>query len=262
MRLAVTRYGAIQTGHSLPVIILHGLFGSSRNWHPVAQSLAKGSKSSPVYALDLRNHGKSPHSSIMNYPAMAQDIVEFMAAEHIGKARLIAHSMGGKVAMWLALTEPERVSKLVVVDIAPVAYEHDFSGVLEALKSVPIEHIGSRKEADHYLARYLAQQSLRQFLLQNLQLKDGHYQWRLNLDAITHSIADITGFPDTRNIQAYAKRVLFIGGDQSDYLNRENQQKTRQLFPMATFSMIKNAGHWLHSEQPKIFMALINPYLN
>ncbi len=259
MRLAVTRYGEAQTDHSLPVIILHGLFGSSRNWHPIAQSL---SKSSPVYALDLRNHGKSPHSSIMDYPAMAQDVVEFMAAEHIDQARFIAHSMGGKAAMWLALTQPERVQKLVVVDIAPVAYEHDFSGVLEALQSLPLEYISSRKEADQYLARYLAQRSLRQFLLQNLQLKSGHYQWRLNLDAITHSIADITGFPDTRNIQVYAKRVLFIGGGQSDYLSRENQQKSRQLFPLATFSIIKNAGHWLHSEQPEIFMALIKSYMN
>lgn len=259
MQLAASCYESVSADSQSPIIILHGLFGSSRNWHPIAQSLAE---SSLVYALDLRNHGKSPHSDIMTYPSMAQDIADFMDSRQLSEARFIAHSMGGKVAMWLALTTPERVSKLVVVDIAPVRYQHDFSQVLNALQAVPLDKINSRKEADQYLAKYLSQPGLRQFLLQNLQLKDGQYQWRLNFQVIRKSIADITGFPDIRNIIPFEKRVLFIGGGRSDYLSREYQQQTRQLFPRASFSSIKNTGHWLHSEQPELFKALISRYLD
>lgn len=259
MQLAASHYEPVQEEQTSPIIILHGLFGSSRNWHPVARSL---SETSSVYALDLRNHGKSPHSDSMTYPAMADDIAEFMACHHISEARFIAHSMGGKAAMWLALTQPQRVQKLVVVDIAPVNYRHNFSTVLNAFDAVPLERISSRKEADQYLAQYLSEPDLRQFLLQNLQLKNGHYQWRLNLEVIKKAIKNITGFPDTENITPFEKRVLFVGGGQSDYLSRDYHAQTRQLFPLASFSMIKQAGHWLHAEQPELFMTLIKPYLN
>ena len=259
MQLAASHYEAVREEHSTPIIILHGLFGSSRNWHPVARVLAE---TYSVYALDLRNHGKSPHSDIMTYPAMAEDIAEFMVHKHISEARFIAHSMGGKVAMWLALTQPQRVQKLVVVDIAPVNYQHDFSTVLDAFAAVPLERISSRREADQYLSEYLSERDLRQFLLQNLQLKKGHYQWRLNLEVIKKNIKDITGFPDTGNIKPFEKRVLFVGGGQSDYLSRDYHAQTRQLFPLASFSSIKNAGHWLHAEQPELFMTLIKPYLS
>ncbi len=259
MQLAASHYESVREKYSTPIIILHGLFGSSRNWHPVARALAE---TSSVYALDLRNHGKSPHSDIMTYPAMAEDIAEFMAHHHISEARFIAHSMGGKVAMWLALTQPQRVQKLVVVDIAPVNYQHNFSTVLNAFAAVPLERISSRREADQYLSEYLSEPDLRQFLLQNLQLKNGRYQWRLNLEVIKKAIKDITGFPDTGNIKPFEKRVLFVGGGQSDYLSRDYHAQTRQLFPLASFSTIKQAGHWLHAEQPELFMALIKPYLN
>ncbi|MCK5649274.1 MAG: alpha/beta fold hydrolase [Gammaproteobacteria bacterium] len=243
------------------MLILHGLFGSNRNWHPIARSL---SDKHVVYSLDLRNHGKSPHSAIMDYPHMAEDVLAFIKHEitpkQTGPVNIIAHSMGGKAAMWLALSQPEMVHKLVVVDIAPVAYEHDFSDVLNAFQSLPLESIQSRHDADHYLAEMIEQSSLRQFLLQNLQFKNAKYSWRLNLDAIIHSMSDITGFPDTKNIEPFPGRVLFIGGGQSDYLNKVNQKLTRELFPGASFSMIKSAGHWLHAEQPELFKALVEPY--
>ncbi len=255
MQLATSHYKPVREKHSTPIIILHGLFGSSRNWHPVARVLAE---TSSVYALDLRNHGKSPHSDIMTYPAMAEDIAEFMAHHHISEARFIAHSMGGKVAMWLALTQPQRVQKMVIVDIAPVNYQHDFSSVLNAFAAVPLERISSRREVDQYLSEYLSEPDL----LQNLQLKNGRYQWRLNLEVIKTAIKEITGFPDTGNITPFEKRVLFVGGGQSDYLSRDYHAQTWKLFPLASFSTIKQAGHWLHAEQPEQFMALIKPYLN
>jgi len=169
--------------------------------------------------------------------------------------------MGGKAAMWLALTRPEWVHKLVVVDIAPVNYDHDFSDVLHAFQSIPLALVKSRRDADQYLSKYISQSSLRQFLLQNLQSRNGKYRCRLNLQAISHAISDITGFPDTNDVEPFAKRVLFVGGGQSDYLKKDYQKLTRVLFPLASFSMINSAGHWLHAEQPQLFQALITPYL-
>ncbi|MCW8930402.1 MAG: alpha/beta fold hydrolase [Gammaproteobacteria bacterium] len=246
-----------------PVVILHGLFGSNRNWHPIARSL---SNTQTVFSLDLRNHGKSPHSDIMDYQHMADDVMNFIETEinnkYPGPVNIIAHSMGGKAAMWLALSHPEMISKLVVVDIAPVNYEHDFSDVLKGFHSIPLESIQSRQDADHYLSQTIKERSLRQFLLQNLQFKNEQYSWRLNLDVIAGSISNITGFPQTDNMAPFSERVLFIGGGQSDYLNRINQKITRELFPKASFSMIKSAGHWLHAEQPELFKALVEPYLS
>ncbi len=266
MQLHATQYGDSQNGRNKngsPVIILHGLFGSSRNWHAIARAL---SDRHIVYALDLRNHGKSPHADTMDYPSMAQDVLDFIEQElqptQMQPVNIIAHSMGGKVAMWLALSKPEIVQKLVVVDIAPVIYEHDFEEVLAGFQSIPLLSIKSRQDADGYLSDFIAQPVLRQFLLQNLQFKDGKYRWRLNLEAIIHSMSCIAGFPDTKEIEPFARRVLFIGGGQSAYLSQAKQKLTRQLFPLASFSMIKSAGHWLHAEQPELFTALVKPYLS
>jgi len=260
MHLHATQYGEPLNSSGSPIIILHGLFGSNRNWHPIARALSEKHR---VYSLDLRNHGKSPHADIMDYPHMAEDVLRFIEQEFkfLQPVKIIAHSMGGKTAMWLALSRPEVVQKLVVVDIAPVSYDHDFSEVLKAFQSVPLVAIKSRQDADHYLAQTITESSLRQFLLQNLQFRDGRYRWRLNLDAIIHSMSEITGFPDTKGIEPFNKRVLFIGGGQSDYLSKDNQKLTKQLFPLASFSTIKSAGHWLHAEQAELFISLIEPYL-
>lgn len=258
MQLHASQYSASQAGHDSPIIILHGLFGSYRNWHPIAKAL---SREQLVYSLDLRNHGQSPHADTMDYPQMAEDVLRFIEHNHFDSVRIIAHSMGGKTAMWLALTHPDIVKKLVVVDIAPVVYEHDFSEVLNAFKSIPLESLQSRQQADEYLSQHLEQRNLRQFLLQNLQVQDGHYRWRLNLEVIEQSINNITGFPDTRSVRPFDKRVLFVSGGQSDYLNSDTKKQARALFPMASFSTIKMAGHWLHSEQPELFQSLIMPYL-
>lgn len=258
MQLHRVEYGTAVSGRP-PLIILHGLFGSSRNWHPIAKSL---SKNHHIYTLDLRNHGQSPHANSMTYPDMAADVQTFIQEIGFDSVNLIGHSMGGKVAMWLALSQPELVNKLVVVDIAPVTYEHEFSTVLSGLNSIPLDTINSRQEADNYLAQFLTQTHLRQFLLQNLNYKDNAYSWRINLPVIGQSINDIIGFPVTSTSSSFPKRVMFIGGTESDYLDKTYHSQTRQLFPKATFSMVKAVGHWLHSEQPELFKALIAPYLN
>ena len=264
MQLHANRYGKASVSEArTPIIILHGLFGSNRNWHPIAKSL---SDEHIVYSLDLRNHGQSPHANVMDYPHMAEDVLTFIQhkLEHTkeNSVNIIAHSMGGKVAMWLALSHPEIVKKLVVVDIAPVTYEHDFSDVLNGFQSIPLHRIKSRQDADGYLSELIHDSSLRQFLLQNLKFKEGKYYWRLNLEAITQSISTLTAFPETTDIEPFKKRVVFVGGGQSEYLNKVTQKQTRVLFPSASFSMIKSAGHWLHAEQPELFKALILPYFN
>lgn len=264
MHLHATQYGKTSAPQaSTPVIILHGLFGSQRNWHPIAKSL---SDEHLVYSLDLRNHGQSPHSELMDYPHMAEDVLDFIQQKFAHTVTtpvtIIAHSMGGKAAMWLALSHPDVVKKLVVVDIAPVKYEHDFSDVLNGFQAIPLQRIKSRQDADRYLSAAIHESSLRQFLLQNLQFKEGRYSWRLNLETISRSMPMLTAFPETTNIEPFRKRVLFVGGGKSGYLHKEAQKQTRVLFPSASFSMIKSAGHWLHAEQPELFKALIQPYLN
>jgi len=257
MHLHAVQYGN-RSAVNTPIIILHGLFGNSRNWHPVARAL---SEKQTVYCLDLRNHGQSAHSDYMDYPSMAGDVRDFIRQKKFSSVTIVAHSMGGKAAMWLALTYPEVVHKLVVVDIAPVSYQHNFSEVLSGFKAVPLQLIKSRQEADEFLSELLDDSHLRQFLLQNLKYKEGQYYWRLNLDAISQSMAVITAFPKEL-YQPFNKKVLFIAGGQSDYLMKANQHKTRELFPRASFSTIKSAGHWLHAEQPELFLALIQPYLS
>lgn len=264
MHLHATQYGdASALEASTPVIILHGLFGSNRNWHPIAKAL---SDDHLVYSVDLRNHGQSPHAEVMDYSHMAEDVLRFIQhkLEHtqLSSVNIIAHSMGGKVAMWLALTYPEIIKKLVVVDIAPVTYEHDFSDVLNAFQSIPLHLLNSRQHADDYLSELIHDRSLRQFLLQNLQFTEGKYQWRLNLEVISQSISTLIAFPETKSLAPFNKRVLFVGGGQSEYLSKMTKKQTRVLFPSASFSMIKSAGHWLHAEQPELFKALIQPYLN
>ncbi len=243
---------------SPPLIILHGLFGSGRNWNALAR---KFSEHFCVYTLDMRNHGNSPHSDEMNYQIMAQDVASFMDKENLKSASIVAHSMGGKAAMWLALTQPERIDKLVLVDIAPVHYDHSFSEILKGLNSIPLELISSRKEADDYLSKNLSDVGLRQFLLQNLTIKNGQSTWRVNLVVIEQAIEDILAFPATDQVTPFTKTSLFIGGGQSDYILPEHMHIIEELFPQAKVETIFNAGHWLHAEQPVKFVELASRFL-
>ena len=243
-----------------PIIILHGLFGSARNWQGIAKQLAERDT---VYSLDLRNHGSSPHADEMGYESMAADVLAFMALEDIKEAVVLGHSMGGKVAMQLALSEPKKVSQLIVVDMAPVTYSHNFDDVLLGLYHVPLESVGSRKEADQYLAEKLSTPSLRQFLLQNLVANtSGGYQWRVNLASIEKSMPDIMGFPANSLKKQYANRTLFINGGQSTYMTSRYREPTKEMFPAAEFQTIAKSGHWPHIESPVEFMTLLNSFLS
>ena len=238
-----------------PLIILHGFFASSRNWRQVAEKLAA---TFHVYVLDLRNHGASPHHPIMDYPSMAADLLQFMDTHHLTTASVLGHSMGGKVAMWFALNHPERIDKLIVVDIAPVNYKHCFNHLIQALKALPLPEINNRKQAELQLATAIPELGYRQFLLQNLILKDGAYCWRVDLDIFYSTAPNIIAFPAVEQLTPFTGKTLFLAGEESNYVKPE---AINTLFPEATLSVIVNAGHWLHVQQPGVFIERVEGFL-
>lgn len=240
-----------------PLIILHGLFGSLRNWIQLAEKFAEYYH---VYVLDLRNHGDSPHAQAMDYPMMAADVTALMDAYGIPKATVLGHSMGGKVAMWLALSVPNRVQRLIVVDIAPEQYLHRFAEIFRGLLSIPLREINSRQQADNYLAVHIDEIPIRQFLLQNLVNRVGEYTWRIPLNDIEKAMPEIMGFPEINQVQPYIHSALFIGGARSEYLLPKHYQRIELLFPLNAIEMIENAGHWVHAEQPMKMLEIIEHY--
>jgi pimeloyl-ACP methyl ester carboxylesterase len=236
------------------LMIVHGLFGSSRNWSQLADQLAENYY---VYVVDVRNHGNSPHAQVMDYPAMAADLTVLMTDHGIQSATILGHSMGGKIAMWLALTQPIRVQQLIVVDIAPIDYVNDFKNIFAAVRSVPLPDIESRHQADSYLAAYMNELSTRQFILQNLVNRNGQYTWRIPFDIIEQAIPEIMGFPGTSQVKPYVGSSLFVAGGQSDYLLVEHQNTINTLFPDYSMHTIENAGHWVHVQQPQKLLEMI-----
>ncbi|MCQ8105316.1 alpha/beta fold hydrolase [Methylomonas sp. SURF-2] len=237
-----------------PLIILHGFLASSRNWRGIAKRLAEHHF---VYVLDMRNHGGSPHDEQMDYPLMAYDVICFMDKMGIGSAHLLGHSMGGKIAMWIALHYPERIKQLVVVDIAPVNYEHSFAPMIYALRQLPLDRISNRKDAEQFLATAIPDMGFRQFLLQNLLLKDSAYFWRINLDYIDRCAHHIVAFPQPEN-QAFNNTALFVAGERSTYIEPTAVIK---FFPSAEFVEIADTGHWLYVEAPDQFCRLVAEWL-
>lgn len=238
-----------------PLLILHGFFASSRNWRQVAGKLAEHHR---VYSLDMRNHGLSGHHPVMDYPAMAMDILTFIRQHGLGKVSLLGHSMGGKAAMWFALNYPEHVDKLLVADIAPVNYRHSFTPLMAALKSLPLDGLTNRKQAEQFLADAIPDLSYRQFLLQNLSLKDGTYYWRVDLEIFSRTADNITAFPDAGHLPPFTGNTLFIAGADSAYIDPASLPG---LFPNAQLSIIANAGHWLHVQQPAAFIEVLENFL-
>jgi esterase len=237
-----------------PLIILHGFFASSRNWRQVAEKLATKFH---VYVLDMRNHGASPHHSVMDYPSMAADLLQFMDTQGLPTASLLGHSMGGKVAMWFALNHPERMNKLIVADIAPISYQHCFNNLIHALKALPLHEISNRKQAELLLATAIPELGYRQFLLQNLVMKNGAYCWRVDLDIFYRTAPNIIAFPDVEHLAPYAGKALFLAGEDSGYVKAEDM---KTLFPNAMLSVIANAGHWLHVQQPGVFIERVEQF--
>ena len=234
-----------------PVVILHGLLGSSSNWRSIARRLAERHT---VYSLDLRNHGDSPHAESMSYAQMADDVRAFLDDRGIERAILIGHSMGGKTAMRLALTQPERVERLVVVDIAPTRSEHDHLPVLDVMAGLDVARIERRADAERLLEPHIADAGLRMFVLQNLVSGAQGLRWRVNLDAIIDAMPELLEFPVDGETRPFTGDTLFVRGARSDYIRAQDEAAIEALFPNAEIVTVADAGHWVHAEQPARFL--------
>lgn len=252
--LAVTELGA-----GPAVVILHGLLGSSRNWHSIGKALAEDRK---VILADLRNHGGSPWADAMDYPAMAADVARLIRERAGGRAAVVGHSMGGKVAMTLALSRPELVERLVVVDIAPVPYAQGYDDLIRAMLAVPL-HVGQRRaDVDAALRQGVPDPALRGFLLQNLETADGRLSWQPNLEVLLRTMPALTGFPAELAGRTYAGTVDCLRGARSDYVDPAGEATLRGYFPAAVVATVADAGHWPHAERPALFQPLLERALS
>jgi esterase len=253
--LNITHFPATAPDGQPALLIVHGLFGSARNWRVVAQHLAD---TRAVVTVDLRNHGESPRDPDHSYPAMAADLAEVITA--IGAPMdVLGHSMGGKAAMMLALTRPDLVRRLIVADIAPVAYAHDNTGHVTAMQALSRDNLTTRAEADRRLAAHIPDPGLRAFFLQSLDLKSTPPRWRLNLPVLGDQMPLIVGWPDVAGI--FDHPTLFLTGGKSTYVLPEHRPIIRAMFPKSRFAKLPDAGHWLHADSPRAFEETVAVFL-
>lgn len=244
------------SGSGEAMVFLHGLFGS---WQNLGTAVRAAAEVAEVHALDLRNHGNSPHHSEHDYLALADDVAAYID-EHIGKAcYVLGHSMGGKTAMQLALRRPDLVRKLIVVDIAPRSYPPHHDEILAGLKKLQGQHVANRREADTELEKSVPELAIRSFLLKNLVLEDGIVNWRMNLDTIAEQYPHIAAWPQTQS--SFDGPVLFLKGANSDYIVAEDRETVLALFPQAAVKSIASTGHWPHAEKPSVFNKLMLDFL-
>jgi len=253
--LAVLEQGE---GNGAPLVILHGLFGSARNWQSIARTFAEKRQ---VLAFDLRNHGNSPWAPTMSYGEMAQDVWVALSVRGISDYVLLGHSMGGKVAMTMALERPHSVERLVVVDIAPTAHAPVHQQLIEAMLALDLSDTPRRSDAEARLATAVPEVGLRQFLVQNLVSEDGGLRWRINLQAINSSLAELSSFPPLDPAKHYEGPTLIVAGERSTYIKSEDRPVFRRIFPHSQIVEIANAGHWVHAEQPLAFVEAVTSFL-
>ncbi len=244
------------TGQGEPLVLIHGLFGSYENLGVIARALQDKFQ---IINLDLRNHGRSAHNDQMTYPLMAEDVLETLDALGLTQVSVLGHSMGGKVAMQLALQAPQRVKKLILADISPVVNEPRHLGILQALQDINLSTLKDRREADQQLSVSVKELGVRQFLLKNLVKDADTFYWRLNLPALVANYSDILAAPEA--VGPYTGPVLFIKGADSDYLLPSHQGLIQQLFPNAKAKVIQGTGHWLHAEKPAAFSKIAADFL-
>ena len=244
-----------------PVLVLHGLFGSLSNWGWHCKQLAQ---QYAVYGVDLRNHGDSPHSDQLDYQVMAEDVRQLIVRLGLESCCIVGHSMGGKVAMQLALSFPDLIEKLVIVDIAPVSYPEDADGhmnVLAAMDAVKLGEIKSRTQAEVTIEDYIPQEATRKFLLTNLvRNKEGSFEWRLDKDSIRKNYANLRA--ELIATMSFLKPVLFIKGSLSPYIKPEHEAQIKELFPAASVKLLMDAGHWLHAEKPQALQKTLLKFLS
>lgn len=246
-------------GQGEPIIILHGLFGTLDNWQTIARQLAENYS---VFILDQRNHGRSPHAEPHDYPTLAEDLHHFMEAHWMyDGAHVIGHSMGGKTAMQFALTHPDLVKKLIVVDIAPKAYQGNHYEIFEALKTMDLDKIADRKEAEAFLAARISEEDVRQFLMKNLTRKpEGGFEFKMNLPVLWKYYPDILAAVDG---EPFDGETLFIRGGKSKHVALPTDEAViKKLFPNSEIKTVEGAGHWVHAEKPAELLDMIKQFLS
>ncbi len=247
-----------ETGDGPLLVILHGLFGSSRNWASVAGRLGETHR---VFTPDLRNRGASPWAETMDYGEMADDVRAFLVRHGLAGAAVMGHSMDGRTAMRLALEHERNVGWLIVVDIAPVAYAHTHRPMVEAMLAVDLAAAGRRADVDEQLQAAIPEAALRGFLLHNLVSEDGRLKWRINLAALAANMDTLIGYPEDLGGHAYGGPAHFIAGAASDYVQEAHHTRIRELFPKAVIDSIPGAGHWVHAEHPATFVERVRSIL-
>lgn len=243
-----------KTGEGQPVLILHGVFGSSDNWFTISKVIAD--KGFAVYTLDARNHGQSPRSEEFSYELMAEDLNEFIDDHQLEKPIIIGHSMGGKTVMQFAMKHEGKFGKLIIVDIAPKYYPSHHGHIIQGLNSIDLDTLTSRKEAEIQLDRYVTSEGERQFLLKSLYRNElGKFDWRINLPVLSREIYQIGGdFTDARKI---SEPVLFLRGGESGYIFDEDIPAIKKIFLNATVETIEGSGHWIQAEKPNEFVEAV-----
>ncbi|MSR10995.1 MAG: alpha/beta fold hydrolase [Gammaproteobacteria bacterium] len=243
-----------------PLLALHGLFGNLANWGAHCKKFAE---TFAVYGVDLRNHGDSPHADELNYQVMAEDVRELMVRLKLKHCYMIGHSMGGKVAMQLALSHPELIRKLIVVDIAPVAYSSKTDGharILQGMETLKLDELCNRKDGEEKLQEFVEDEVTRKFILTNLTRGEAAgFSWRLNLDSIHKNYSKLR--EKLVGDEPYANPVLFVKGALSDYIHQKHEKDILRLFPAAAVKIVMEAGHWVHSERPQVFQKLALDFL-
>jgi pimeloyl-ACP methyl ester carboxylesterase len=253
MKLALRKIG-----NGKPLFILHGLFGSSDNWQTLAKKFAENFT---VYLVDLRNHGRSPHSVEFNYEVMSEDIKELVRDEGLNKIMILGHSLGGKVAMQFAVTYPDKVEKMIVVDIGPKKYPVTNQFVVDALDRFDPGTLPSRKEAEALLSLYIKEEGTKQFLLKNLYWDDNQrLQWRFYFDSIKQNIKGVSEATPVP-AQPLNTPVLFLKGEHSDYIFNADTKLMKEIFPNSRLEIIPNTGHWVHADNPEAFFNAVDKFL-
>ena len=242
------------------VVFLHGLFGQGRNWTQIAKALLPEHRS---LLVDLPHHGRSEWQDEFDFLDMADRVARLLSADD--PVTLVGHSMGGKVAMVLALRHPELVDRLCVVDVSPVGYPgaREFGGYIDAMQGMDLSAIDQRSDAEAALADAVPNGTVRSFLLQNLRRDGDSWRWQMNLDVLGEDLAEVGGWPEERlaDVAPYAGPVLWIAGARSDYVRDEYADAMDRWFPHNRRVTIKNAGHWVHSEQPEVFVEVLRRFL-
>lgn len=247
-----------ELGSGKPVVILHGLFGSKRNWQSIAKRLAAHHR---VIIADLRNHGDSPWDSAMRYQDMAEDIAALIKHRAHGPAAVVGHSMGGKASMVLSLLEPKLVERLCVVDISPAPSGGTLIDYIQDMRSLDLSEFARRSQVEEALGKKIAEPTIRSFLAHNVKVESTGLSWQVNLAALEAAFDDIMGFPDLHP-KHYLGKTLFLAGGRSDYILPHHHAVIESLFPKSDIDVIPNAGHWVHAEQPTLFIDKISEFLN